>query len=85
MDGFESQMRQMTDWNFAFYCHCILLIYRDAVGVRVAKKKKAEGDVEEEEEEGDTGTRNPDAMGLGMHPLEYAEEDSDLEEVNFDY
>ncbi|KIJ42280.1 hypothetical protein M422DRAFT_254684 [Sphaerobolus stellatus SS14] len=37
MDGYESQTRQMTDKSFAFYCHCILLIYKDSVEGRIKK------------------------------------------------
>lgn len=38
LSGFEAQMRQMTDYNFDFYMHAIMLIYKDTLDVRTAEK-----------------------------------------------
>ena len=51
MDGYEAQMRQMTDRNFGFYVHCILLIYEDFVERRIMKEKVKKRSREETEVE----------------------------------
>ncbi|KAJ7669640.1 hypothetical protein B0H17DRAFT_1162224 [Mycena rosella] len=38
LDGFESQLQQMTDINFDFYIHALMLIYAETVEKKVAEK-----------------------------------------------
>jgi hypothetical protein len=52
LNGFEPQMRQMTDYNFDFFMHAIMLIYRDAVDARIVQKGL------ELPQESDSGTDN---------------------------
>ncbi|KAF8473764.1 hypothetical protein JB92DRAFT_3086125 [Gautieria morchelliformis] len=41
MDGFESQLRQMTDFNFDFFIHSVMLLYKEEVEQRVEGKQRA--------------------------------------------
>jgi hypothetical protein len=59
LNGFEPQMRQMTDYNFDFFMHAVMLIYRDAVDARIVQKGL------ELPQESDSGTDN-DENGEGM-------------------
>jgi len=59
LNGFEPQMRQMTDYNFDFFMHAVMLIYRDAVDVRIDQKGL------ELPQESDSGTDNNE-NGEGM-------------------
>ncbi|KAJ7076875.1 hypothetical protein B0H15DRAFT_925077 [Mycena belliarum] len=38
LDGFDSQLRQMTDVNFDFFVHVLMLIYAEAVEKRIVAK-----------------------------------------------
>ncbi|KAF8521835.1 hypothetical protein JB92DRAFT_3274289 [Gautieria morchelliformis] len=40
MDGFESQLRQMTDFNFDFFLHSVMLLYKEEVEQRVESKQR---------------------------------------------
>jgi hypothetical protein len=53
LNGFEAQMRQMTDYNFDFFMHSILLIYKDAVEKRIVQKGYGLPDEEETDDEVD--------------------------------
>ena len=53
LNGFEAQMRQMTDYNFDFFMHSILLIYKDAVEERIVQKGYGLPDEEETDDEVD--------------------------------
>jgi hypothetical protein len=52
LNGFEPQMRQMTDYNYNFFMHAIMLIYQDAVDARIVQKGL------ELPQESDSGTDN---------------------------
>ncbi|KAF8485524.1 hypothetical protein JB92DRAFT_2836847 [Gautieria morchelliformis] len=41
MDGFESQLRQMTDFNFDFFIHSVMILYKEEVEQRVEGKQRA--------------------------------------------
>ncbi|KDQ21979.1 hypothetical protein PLEOSDRAFT_1051479, partial [Pleurotus ostreatus PC15] len=40
MDGFEAQLRQMTDVNYDFYVHVLFMLYKEAVEERIDKKNQ---------------------------------------------
>ncbi|KAJ7606878.1 hypothetical protein FB45DRAFT_982898 [Roridomyces roridus] len=40
LNGFESQLRQMTDVNFDFYVHVLMMLYGETVEKRVVSKKR---------------------------------------------
>jgi hypothetical protein len=40
LNGFESQLRQMTDVNFDFFIHVLMLIYGETVEKRVVSKER---------------------------------------------
>ena len=53
LNGFEAQMRQMTDYNFDFFMHSILLIYKDAMEERIVQKGYRLPDEDETDDEVD--------------------------------
>jgi hypothetical protein len=40
LDGFESQLQQMTDVNFDFFVHVLMLIYSETVEKKIISKGK---------------------------------------------
>lgn len=40
LDGFEAQLRQMTDKNFDFFIHVLFLLFKEETEQRIAKKKR---------------------------------------------
>lgn len=53
LNGFEAAMRQMTDVNFDFFMHAIMLIYKEAVEARIEKKGMQLADEDDDDELGD--------------------------------
>lgn len=40
LSGFESQLRQMSNINYDFYIHCLMLLYKERVEQRIWKKDR---------------------------------------------
>lgn len=50
LDGFESQLRQMTDFNFGFYMHAVLLLSKEDFEAKIEKNDLWVYEDEEENE-----------------------------------
>lgn len=64
LNGFEAQMRQMTDYNFDFFMHSILLIYKDAMEERIVQKGYELPNEEETDDEADGRELNGPGVDL---------------------
>jgi hypothetical protein len=62
LNGFEAQMWQMTEITFNFFMHAILLIYKDAVYLRV--HTKGQDQLDDDSSEGDRMQMDDDG-GVG--------------------